>query len=88
MYLKPIPNSESTQLIIRADNSLANILLNVKLSKVFPISKISAKDVSYICLPNPPIPSTDSKVPCKFLFKVKSEDDAKELLEKLNELKR
>ncbi len=88
MYLKPISNSESTQLIIRADNSLANILLNVKLSKIFPITKIGVKDVSYICVPNPVIPNVDTKAPCKFLFKVKSEDDAKELLDKLNELKK
>lgn len=88
LFLKPISSGESTQLIVRADTSLANILLNVKLTKVFPISKIGAKDVSYICLPNPPIANVDSKKPCKFLFKVKTEDDANELLDKLNELKK
>lgn len=88
LYLKPINNGESTQLIIRADNKLANILLNVKLSKALPINKISAKDVSYLCIPNPPIPNVDSKLPCKFLFKVKTEDDAQELVDKLNELKK
>jgi len=88
LYLKPLNNGESTQLIVRADNTLGNILLNVKLNKVLPISKIGAKDVSYLCIPNPPIPNVDAKLPCKFLFKVKTEDDAVELLDKLNELKR
>ena len=86
--MKPISNGESTQLIIRADNTLANILLNVKLSKLFPITKIGAKDVSYVCVPNPPIPNIDTKTPCKFLFKVKTGEDATELLDKLNELKK
>ncbi len=88
LYLKPINDGEATQLIIRADNKLANILLNVKLNKACPISKISAKDISYLCIPNPPIPGVDSKLPCKFLFKVKTEDDALELVEKLNEYKK
>lgn len=88
LFLKPINSGESTQLIVRADTSLANILLNVKLTKLFPITKLGAKDVSFICVPNPPIPNVDSKAPCKFLFKVKTEDDAKELLDKLNELKK
>lgn len=88
LFIKPTKNGESTQLIIRADTSLANILLNVKLTKVFPINKIGPKDVSYICVPNPEIPGISSTSPCKFLFKVKSSEDADELLEKLNEFKK
>ncbi len=88
LYLKPISDGEATQLIIRADNKLANILLNVKLNKACPVNKISAKDVSYLCIPNPPIAGVDSKLPCKFLFKVKTEEDALELVEKLNEHKK
>lgn len=88
LYIKTTNKDKASSLIIRADNKLANILLNVKLIKEFPISKISAKDISYICIPNPPIPSVDEKKPCKFLFKVKTEEDAIELLEKLNEYKK
>ncbi|CAF0841779.1 unnamed protein product [Brachionus calyciflorus] len=88
LFLKPTKDGESTQLIIRADTKLANILLNVKLSKVFPITKAGPKDVSYLCVPNPPIPGVSDSVPCKFLFKVKTEDDANELLDKLNEYKK
>jgi nuclear pore complex protein Nup50 len=88
LFIKPINNGESTSLVVRADTTLANILLNVKLSKALPIAKAGPKDVSYLCVPNPPIPKTKSNAPCKFLFKVKTEDDANELLEKLNEYKK
>ena len=88
LFIKPINDGESTQLIVRADTKLASILLNVKLSKSLPVSKAGPKDVSYLCLPNPPIPNVESNVPCKFLFKVKTEEDAAELLEKMNEYKR
>lgn len=88
LFIKPINNGESTQLIVRADTKLATLLLNVKLSKVLPVNKVGAKDVSYLCVPNPPIPNVDDKAPCKFLFKVKTEDDAQELFDKLNEYKR
>lgn len=88
LFVKPTKEGESYQLIIRADNKLANILLNVKLNKLFPVTKEGAKDVSYLCLPNPPIQNVESTVPCKFLFKVKTENDAIELFEKLNEYKK
>jgi hypothetical protein len=87
LFIKPINDGEKTQLIVRADTTLANILLNVKLDKVFPVSKEGAKDVSYICIPNPKIPGI-SDAPCKFLFKVKTPEDASELFEKLNEYKK
>ena len=67
---------------------LGNILLNVTLSKQVPVSKIGKKDVSIICIANPKIPNQDENVPCKFLFKVKTDQDADELLNKLNEMKK
>jgi nuclear pore complex protein Nup50 len=88
LFIKPINDGDATQLIIRADTKLANILLNVKLSKSLPIAKANTKDISYLCMPNPPIPGLDSNLPCKFLFRVKTEEDANELLDKLNEYKR
>jgi nuclear pore complex protein Nup50 len=88
LHIKPINDGESTQLIVRADNKLANILLNVKLNKSLPINKEGPKDVSYLTIPNPPIPNLSPNIPCKFLFKVKTEDDAIELFDKLNEYKR
>jgi len=87
LFIKPINDGEKTQLIVRADTALANILLNVKLDKVFPVSKEGPKDVSYICIPNPKIKDV-SDAPCKFLFKVKTPEDAAELFEKLNEYKK
>lgn len=94
LFIKPtqkegVAADLSYQLIIRADNKLAQILLNVKLSKVFPVTRDGPKDVSYLCVPNPPIQGLDSATaPVKFLFKVKTENDADELAEKLNEYKK
>lgn len=90
LYLKPSSNGEKTQLIVRTDTKLAAILLNIILTKSLPTSKIGAKDVSLFCVPNPPIsdPKLEAGKPCKFLFKVKTESDADELLEKLSEYKR
>jgi hypothetical protein len=88
LFLKPMSNGLKTQLIVRADTSLANILLNVSLNKLQPVAKASNKDVTYVCVPNPPILNVDDKLPCKFLFKVKTEQDANELFDKLNEFKR
>lgn len=92
LFVKPVEKEDSNektyQLVLRADNKLAQILLNVKLNKLFPVGREGPKDVSYLCLPNPPIQGVESSVPCKFLFKVKTEADADELLNKLNEFKK
>jgi nuclear pore complex protein Nup50 len=88
LYLKPSASGDKTQLLIRADTKLGNILLNVNLSKSIPINKLGAKDVSIICIAHPEIPEVSKDKPCKFLFKVKTEEDAQELTEKLNEYKR
>ena len=90
LYLKPTSNGEKTQLIVRADTKLATILLNIKLSKSLPSSKAGAKDVSLFCYPSPPFPDLNllSDKPCKFLFRVKTESEADELLENFNEYKK
>jgi hypothetical protein len=62
-------------------------LLNVALSKQIPVNKISKNRLLMVCIANPPIPKHDEKTPCKFLIQVKTEDDANELLDKINEMK-
>ncbi len=51
------------------------------------MSKVSKNSVLIVCLANPPIPKQDEKTPCKFLIKVKTEDDANEMLGKIQEMK-
>lgn len=51
------------------------------------IKKENKTSISFICIPNPPIPKQDDKKPCRFLVKVKTENDANELFEKLDTMK-
>ena len=62
-YLYQANESEATQLIVRSDNKLATILLNIKLNSSFPVSRDGPKDISYVCIPNPPIPNLSSTNP-------------------------
>lgn len=86
LHLKPL-ESGRTQLIIRADTNLGTILLNIKLSGSIPTSRSGKNMVTMVCLPNPPFEQTDQPKPVKLLLKVKTSDDADELLSKLDEAK-
>jgi len=84
MYLKPVPNSDKIQLIVRADTSLGNLLCNFILSKNIPMQRLGKKDVMVVCLPThdsepPPVP---------VLFRVKSPEEADELLKTLEKHKK
>ena len=64
-----------------------NILLNVMLQSSIPMSRSGKNNVMMICIPNPPI--ADKKVeegtPVSLLLRVKTAEEADELLEKLKE---
>jgi len=66
-----------------------NILLNISLTKSIPTSLQGKSNVSLSCVPNPPIDSkqADAKPVC-MLIRVKTADDAKELLKQLNDSKK
>lgn len=65
-----------------------NILLNIMLNSSIPTKRQGKNNVSIICIPNPPIdPKIDEKKPVSMLIRVKTGDDADELLEKLEEAK-
>jgi len=66
-----------------------NILLNISLTKSIPTSLQGKSNVSLSCVPNPPIDSKqDNTKPICMLIRVKTEDDAKELLKQLNQHKK
>lgn len=97
LHLKPIDGK--TQLLIRADTNLGNILLNIILSDSLPMSRTGKNNVLLVCVPNPPlVPKKDSKetkdsdeadtkeaIP--LLIRVKTSEDADGLLEILNKHK-
>lgn len=84
LYLKPVPESDKVQLIVRADTSLGNLLCNFILSASIPMQRMGKKDVMLATLPTP-----DSKPPpVPVLFRVKSPEEADELLKTLEKHKK
>lgn len=78
LHLKPVEKTEKTQLLIRAQTSLGNILLNVILNKQMSVLKRS-NNIQFICVPNPAIPGIENG-PVTMLVKVKTAEMA-DLLE-------
>lgn len=79
LYLKPVPDSDKFQLIVRADTNLGNLLCNFILSENIPMQRMGTKDVMLVCLPIPDhVPP-----PTSVLLRVKSSEDADELLKVL-----
>ncbi|CAG9820148.1 unnamed protein product [Phaedon cochleariae] len=84
LYLKPIEDREQVQLIVRADTSIGNLLCNFILSKSIPTKRIGNKDVMLVCLPTPDF----NPPPVPVLLRVKSGEEADQLLEVLDKHKK
>ncbi|XP_034019626.1 nuclear pore complex protein Nup50 [Thalassophryne amazonica] len=76
-----------TQMIIRADTNLGNILLNIIVSASMPCSRVGKNNVMVVCIPNPPIEDKKPPVPIPLLIRVKTAEDADELHKILEEKK-
>jgi len=74
------------QVVIRADTSLGNILLNIVMSESIAVQRQGKNNVLMVCVPNPPLDPKDDPVPIPFLIRVKTEEDADELKERLSDL--
>ena len=69
LYLKSVDGGK-TQLLIRADTNLGNVLLNILLSASMPTTRVGKNNVMLVCVPNPPVdPKADSSVPCPMLIR-------------------
>lgn len=77
LYLKSVQGGK-IQLIVRADTNLGNILLNILLTASVPAKRLK-NNVVLVCIPTP---DADPK-PKSVLVRVKTEDDATELLEEI-----
>lgn len=83
LFLKPTPNGK-TQLIVRAETTLGNLLLNTLLTKAVPTKKVNKNTVMLMCLPladsvPPPVP---------VYLRVKTSEDADALQEALENNKK
>jgi len=76
LFIKKL-DTEKYQVVVRADNNLGTILLNILLKEELPLKKKSAKDVLTVD------PIGDGGKPLTILIRVKDEALANELLEKL-----
>jgi len=83
LYLKPIKDTEKVQLIVRADTNLGNILLNFILNENLPCQRMGKNNVMIICIPTP----ESKQEPTTVLIRVKTEEEADELLENINKYK-
>lgn len=80
-------SNDKTQLIIRADTSLGNILLNILLSSSLPMNRQGKNNVSLMCVPNPPLSTKEEPKATAMLIRVKSAEEADTLFEKMKELR-
>ena len=87
LYLKKVDENEEesnvkTQLLVRADTNLGNILLNIMLNKQMSLLKRN-NCIQFVCIPNPEIPGVTSGSPVSMLIKVKNADQANILEDEL-----
>nr|XP_003420944.1 nuclear pore complex protein Nup50 isoform X1 [Loxodonta africana] len=78
LHLKPTAN-QKTQLLVRADTNLGNILLNVLIPPNMPCTRMGKNNVLIVCVPNPPIDEKNATSPVTMLIRVKTSEDAEEL---------
>uniref|UniRef100_A0A2I3H938 Nuclear pore complex protein Nup50 n=1 Tax=Nomascus leucogenys TaxID=61853 RepID=A0A2I3H938_NOMLE len=78
LHLKPTAN-QKTQLLVRADTNLGNILLNVLIPPNMPCTRTGKNNVLIVCVPNPPIDEKNATIPVTMLIRVETSEDADEL---------
>ncbi|XP_044041981.1 LOW QUALITY PROTEIN: nuclear pore complex protein Nup50 [Siniperca chuatsi] len=86
LHLKKIEEGK-TQMIIRADTNLGNILLNIIVQASMPCSRVGKNNVMVVCVPNPPVDEKNASSPVPLLIRVKTAEDADELHKTLEEKK-
>ncbi|XP_026466956.1 nuclear pore complex protein Nup50-like [Ctenocephalides felis] len=82
LFLKPVKDRNKMQLIVRADTNLGNLLLNVLLSDSIPTKRMGKNNVMMVCIPTP-----DKPAPTSILLRVKTSEQADELLEMIDKHK-
>lgn len=83
LFLKPVDGGK-TQLIVRADTSLGNVLLNFIVGSSLPIQRLGKNNVAVVCIPTPDA----QPPPVTVLLRVKTSEDADELFSTLEKHKK
>lgn len=94
LYIKEVDDGKGSkihQVIVRADTSLGNILLNFRITSDIPTKRVGKNNVMVACLApedSKKEKKDDSKPkPVPFLLRVKTEEDADKLLAEINKYK-
>ncbi|MGH0153216.1 UNVERIFIED_CONTAM: hypothetical protein FKN15_061220 [Acipenser sinensis] len=78
LHLKQVAE-QKTQLLVRADTNLGNILLNILVQSSMPCTRMGKNNVMVVCVPNPPVDEKSPTTPVPMLIRVKTAQDADEL---------
>lgn len=86
LHLKTTSDGK-TQLLVRADTNLGNILLNIMVQPSILCSRMGKNNVMVMCVPNPVVDHNNPSNPVAMLIRVKTAEDADELHNILEEKK-
>ncbi|KAJ8249581.1 hypothetical protein COCON_G00227970 [Conger conger] len=84
LHLKQVSEGK-TQLLVRADTNLGNILLNIVVPAAMPCSRMGKNNVMVVCVPNPPVDDKNPGAAVPLLIRVKTPEDADDLHRVLRE---
>lgn len=87
LFIKPVAG-EKYQLIVRADTSLGNILVNVVLTSAIPTQRMGKNNVMVICILPSPAGSPKQSTPSTVLLRVKTSEEADELFKAIEKYKK
>lgn len=83
LYIKKVEESGKHQLLVRANTNLGNVLVNLILASAIPTQRMGKNNVMMVCIPTP-----DAKPPpTPILIRVKTSEEADELLATLDKYK-
>ncbi|KAJ8725122.1 hypothetical protein PYW07_016080 [Mythimna separata] len=83
LYIKKVEETGKHQLLVRANTNLGTILVNLILVSAIPTQRMGKNNVMLVCIPTP-----ESKPPpTPILIRVKTSEEADELLETLSKYK-
>ncbi|XP_050672653.1 nuclear pore complex protein Nup50 [Leptidea sinapis] len=83
LYIKKVEESNKHQLLVRANTALGNVLLNLIISSSIPTQRMGKNNVMIVCIPTP----DTEPPPTPVLIRVKTPEEADDLLEVLNKYK-
>jgi len=78
LFVKPLEDNKGS-ILVRADNTLGNILLNISIPKAPAPASVGKNNCLITTVPNPPIEGVEGAVP--ILIRVKTGEDRDELIE-------